>query len=118
VEPPTFLSEYEREALDAFVERLYSAYPDQVQSVILFGSKARGDADPESDIDIVVILANDDPNLRSAVRRMAARVSLECDLLLSVQAVSRSRWKELARYRFPLYEAIVSEGLDLTPKAA
>lgn len=100
------------------MERLYAEYPGQVQSVLLFGSKARGDAGPESDIDVVVTLTNDDPNLRSAVRRLAARVSLEHDLLLSVQAVSRSRWKELVRYRFPLYEAIISEGLDLTPEPA
>jgi predicted nucleotidyltransferase len=115
---PTFLSDCEQRALDSFVERLYSEHPDHVRSVVLFGSKARGDAGSESDIDLVVTLVNDDPHLRSTVRRLAARVSLEHDLLLSVQAVSQSRWKTLARYRFPLYQAIMAEGLDLTPSPA
>ena len=109
----TFLSGHEQEALDVFVQRLDRLYGDRVRSAVLFGSKARGDAGPESDIDLLVTLADDDPHLRSKVRRLAARVSLEYDLLLSVRAVSRSQWAELARYRFPLYRAVVSEGIDL-----
>ena len=113
---PTILLEHERQALDVFVARLYAEHSEQVKAVILFGSKARGNAGPGSDVDVVVTLTNDDPHLRSAVRRLAARVSLEYDLLLSVQAVSRSRWEELSHYRFPFYESVVSEGLDLTPE--
>lgn len=109
----TGLSGHERQAVDVFVQRLYSRFGDRVRSAVLFGSKARGDAGPESDIDLLVALADDDPRLRSEVRRLAARVSLEYNLLLSVRAVSRSQWAELARYRFPLYRAIVSEGIDL-----
>jgi len=108
------LSAREREALDVFVQRLYTRYGDRVRSAVLFGSKARGDAGPESDVDLLVTLADDDPHLRSEVRRLGARVSLEYDLLLSVRAVGRSQWAELARHRFPLYQAIVSEGIDLT----
>lgn len=44
------------EKLNAFVERL-EARPD-VLSVILFGSHARGDNRPDSDIDLVVILSD------------------------------------------------------------
>ena len=108
------LSTREQEALDVFVRRLYTCYGDRVRSAVLFGSKARGDAGPDSDVDLLVTLADDDPHLRSEVRRLAARVSLEYDLFLSVRAVGRSQWAELARYRFPLYQAVISEGIDLT----
>jgi len=86
--------------------------------VVLFGSKARGDASPNSDIDVLVVLSDDDPHLRSQVRRLAARVSLEYDLLLSVRAMGRFQWERLARYRFPIYQAIQSDGIDLTPRSA
>ena len=118
MEERSLLSTREREALVVFVERLYAHCGDRVRLVVLFGSKARGDAHPDSDLDVLVALTDDDPRLRSQVRRLAARVSLEYDLLLSVHAVGRSRWDKLARYRFPLYQAIESEGIDLTPQPA
>lgn len=46
----------EREILRNFRDKISQRFPD-VQ-VILFGSRARGDADPQSDADVVVILKN------------------------------------------------------------
>lgn len=112
------LPAHQQQALDDFVQRLTACCGSLVRQVILFGSQARGDASPDSDIDVLIVLADDDPELRSQVRRLAARVSLEYDLLLSVRAVGRSRWDELARYRFPIYRAIEAEGIDLTPRPA
>lgn len=108
----------EQQALETLVQRLYKRYRSQIESVVLFGSKARGDAETDSDIDVMVVLTNDDPHLRSNVRRVAARVSLEYDLLISVRAVGRSHWKKLSRYRFPIYQAVLSEGIPLTPQFA
>ncbi len=108
------LTATEQHALGVLVQRLYTHHSDQVQSVTLFGSKARGDAAPESDIDVLVVLSNDDPHLRSSVRRLAARVSLEYDLLISMFAVGHSHWHELSHYRFPIYQAIQAEGIALT----
>ena len=115
---PSHLTHVEQSALQAFVQRLHAHYGSEVQSVVLFGSKARGESGPDSDMDVLVVLTDHDPHLRSNVRRLAARVSLEYDLLLSVRAVGRSQWDELARYRFPIYEAIQAEGIDLTPQLA
>jgi len=112
------LTTTERQALETLVQRLYMHHSDRIQSVTLFGSKARGDAGPDSDIDVIVVLTNDDPHLRSSVRRLAARVSLEYDLLISVRAVGRSHWYELSHYRFPIYRAIQAEGIPLTPEPA
>jgi predicted nucleotidyltransferase len=110
------LTDNERQALEALVQRLYARYDGRIQSVVLFGSKARGDARPDSDIDVLVVLNSDEARLRSNVRRLAAQVSLEYDLLISVRAVGRSHWEELSRYRFPLYKAIQSEGIPLGPE--
>ena len=112
------LTDTEHRALETLVRRLYTRHDGQIQSVTLFGSKARGDAGPDSDIDVIIVLTNDDPHLRSSVRRLAARVSLEYDLLISVRAVGRSHWYELSHYRFPLYQAIQAEGIALTPEPA
>ena len=109
------LTNTERESLETLVQRLHTRYDDKIQSVVLFGSKARGDARSDSDIDVLVVLTSDDPHLRSKIRRLAARVSLEYDILISLFAVSRSHWENLSSYRFPIYQAIQAEGIALTP---
>lgn len=113
--PSPLLATNERQALDAFVQRLYIHFGNRVRSVVLFGSKARGDSGPDSDVDVLVRLADDDSALRWEVQRLAARVSLEYDLLLSVRAVGRSQWECMTSYRSPLYLALQSEGISLSP---
>jgi uncharacterized protein len=39
-----------------FRERLEKLYGDRLDKLVLFGSQARGDAEPDSDIDIMVVL--------------------------------------------------------------
>ena len=46
----------ERAILDRFRLALDEAFGDRIERVILFGSRARGDADPESDYDVAVFI--------------------------------------------------------------
>ena len=45
-----------REALDAYVVALRRRYGDGLVSVVLFGSRARGEAKPESDVDVLIVV--------------------------------------------------------------
>ena len=51
IQLPAWLSLSERAALQAFVAALHERFDGQVLSVRLFGSKARGDFDADSDVD-------------------------------------------------------------------
>jgi predicted nucleotidyltransferase len=46
----------ERGALAALVDRLRERYGDDLLRVVLFGSKARGDFDDESDLDVLIVV--------------------------------------------------------------
>jgi predicted nucleotidyltransferase len=50
------LTEKERRALRELVEGLKELYGDNLSRVILYGSKARGNATKDSDIDIMIVL--------------------------------------------------------------
>ncbi len=117
--PPTaMLTHHDREAVEALIQRLFYAPLLQVQRVILYGSKARHDDTLESDIDLVVIVENDSWPIKEQLFTIGARLSLEYDVLFSLKVVSRGRWEWMAQIRHPLFRAIASEGIDLTPELA
>lgn len=105
------LTHKERQAVEAFVTELYRQYPDRVQDVVLFGSKARGEVHPDSDIDILILVDNDDWRFSHAISRLAARISLNYDVLLGPRVVRQARWR-----RSLLYPTVSSEGIPLTPE--
>jgi predicted nucleotidyltransferase len=105
----SLLTHKERRAVDAFVSSLRRQYPDRIRDVILFGSKARGDSHPDSDIDILIVVDNDDWRFSHAISQLAARVSLNYDVLLGPRVIRQARWQHSL-----LYSTISSEGIPLT----
>ena len=111
-----YLALNERTAVKKYIGLIRDRFPDRVISVTLFGSKARGDADAESDIDLLVLLDTRDSASRSELWRIASDISLEHNVVLSVRVFARKRWHDTRRTHPPLYRAIEADGIALTPE--
>ena len=77
------LTEHEMGELARVVERLVEAF--QPERIYVFGSQARGEATPDSDIDLLIVIEKaDEPvhRLAQAAYRIAPPHSLALDLLV------------------------------------
>ncbi len=54
-----------------------------INRMVVYGSRARGDAEPDSDLDIYIELPSITPALRRAISEMAWEVSLDKGVVIS-----------------------------------
>lgn len=77
----------------------------------LFGSKARGDSDKESDIDVLVVLEDYNWETRKAVSKLCFDINIEYGVLLVPVLYSRSEYGSDLTKVTPFYQAVVREGV-------
>jgi len=112
----TWLPDQDRQAIEAFRKHVSQTYPERVERMILFGSKARDDGHAYSDLDVLLIVDREDWRFRHAISGIAADVSLAYDVLIGPKVIGRQRWDEMRRHRFTLYENVQADGIELLPE--
>jgi predicted nucleotidyltransferase len=75
--------------------RLDSLYGDRLVRVILFGSQARGDAEPDSDIDVMLVFRGTFDRYEESRRvvPITSQLSLDNDVLISTIYMSDDRYR-------------------------
>jgi len=111
----TYLEQHERQAVAEFCRRLVQLDDIRATRVWLFGSKARGDFGPDSDIDVLVVLEAADWKRKEQIHMTDSRISLEYDVLLNTHILSRERWAEMVRHQATLWREVQRDGVALLP---
>lgn len=90
--------------------RLEGLYGPRLVRLVLFGSQARGDAEPESDIDVLVVLEglNDPIAEIHRTSHIVAGLSLHYDEVIACVFVDREQYE---RERSPLMLNVRREGV-------
>lgn len=112
----TLQREDRRIGLD-FVDALRAEFGDDLLFVVVFGSKARGDADEESDMDVLVVLKEASLKTRRHVRDLATEICLASGLFLSTRVWDVEYWEHLKNLSLSLYRNICKDGILLYKQA-
>lgn len=103
----------ERKAINVFSQRLKRALGKQLVSVQLFGSKARGESNRDSDIDIYIVVKEKTMKLINIISEIDAGILNEYDILLSPVVYSVKEEKINLEMHSFFFEAVQKEGIAL-----
>lgn len=104
-------------ALRELVPGLLGIYGELIDSVILYGSAARGAHTDESDVDVAVILRSGvTSEMNERMLDMVVDLELACGKVLSVVRIDRERFLEWGA-TLPFYRNIRKDGVVLWPAA-
>ena len=85
----------------------------KIDHVVLFGSRARGDAEPDSDMDVLVVVDDLTEDMEDYISECAWEAGFERGIVLVPVVFSRNEWENGPERYSLLAEAIKSEGVYL-----
>jgi predicted nucleotidyltransferase len=100
-------------ALGEFARKVRATLGSNLEAIKLFGSSARGEADPESDLDVLIVVGDRRLESEDAVLDLAFDVNLAHDVYISPRVIERAVFEHPVWRITPFVQALVREGIPL-----
>ncbi len=105
------LADRDRQVVREFQRRLAEIVP--VRALLVYGSRARGDAAPDADLDLFIELEAATPEIRERISEIAWEVGFELDRVISTVVATRDDLEQGAMGANPLLLNVEREGVEL-----
>jgi predicted nucleotidyltransferase len=105
------LTPRERDLLTGFVRRLKTEF--RAEEVVLYGSAVRGDMDPESDIDLFVVLPDVNWDVEKRIGDAAFDAGLEIGRVISTACFGKTDIADTPMRSSPFVLNVGREGVSL-----
>jgi predicted nucleotidyltransferase len=107
------LSYAEQQVLERFKAVLKPLLADNLISLRLFGSRARGEGTEESDLDVLIMLREKNRALCRRIVAEALEIDLAYDTNLAPTILSVEEFQQNRDYHTPFYRNVEREGVSL-----
>lgn len=104
----------DREIISAFKQRLIKeALMKNIKKLIIFGSRAKGQATEESDLDMIALVTNKTPDIEKKLEDVAYCIMWDYDFkpIISLKVFDESRFNDAVAKGFPFYKHAGKEGV-------
>jgi len=95
------LTRDERAWLRSYRKALKEQHPDAVRRLLIYGSKARGEAGPDSDLDVLLIVSNEAAKRKRDLRWIGHALAATSDAVPSIMVYTEDEWEHRRRTRSP-----------------
>ena len=101
--------------LDDVKRMAAESFGSKLKEIILYGSYARNQQTPESDVDVMFIFddhRNEIVKYRDTIADIMVELALKYDVMISITENSAEDFKEYVRY-VPFYSNVYNEGVEI-----
>lgn len=100
----------EKKWLNSFIGEIRRGFPGALERVMVFGSKAREEANHDSDLDVLVVLRGNE-DLKSRIRLLGYDLALGKDVVPSIIVYTIQEIEQRREHRSVFLEAVEREGV-------
>lgn len=101
--------------LKRYVDDVHMLYGDRLKAVILYGSYARGDFEPNSDVDIMILVEMTEQEISEKGRQLSDvtfEYNFDHDLVIMPIVKNEDHFNKWLR-AYPFYYNVKKEGVEL-----
>lgn len=107
------LTPEDRAWLEAYCRALDERFPGLVEEMILFGSKARGTATADSDLDLLVVIREGDWRVKDEVALPGYELEIGTGVVPSIIVYTKEEWEERRQERAPFWQTVSRDGVGV-----
>jgi len=100
------LTETEKKELKKIKQAIEKKFPGEVQRMLVFGSKARGTATEDSDLDLLMVVSTKDADVHSRMRYLVYDFDEDFSLNISAHVMTAAHFAHINKKRYSFARSI------------
>jgi len=109
----SLINPIEYQALSEFTRRVSEVFTGNFVRAVLFGSKARGESHPDSDLDVAVLMLSVDSAVKMRIFDIAAEELLRYEVDISPLVFAANHYEQMKSDGFSIISEIERDQVEL-----
>ncbi|MEW5693042.1 MAG: nucleotidyltransferase domain-containing protein [Candidatus Hydrogenedentota bacterium] len=107
------MNSIEKQSIEEFSKKVKELLGDNLLEIKLYGSKVRGDDTQESDIDIMIVLKDKNPQIREKIADIAVDINLKYGIILALNIFSKYEYDKNMYFETPFIKNVLKQSINL-----